>query len=204
MEKLTGLVMLIMCQLVLGDYELSIELNKFNNQFATMMTTFENGKCPMNKCLTYFKFCLLTDARQTDDEPECLSKFVTQIIGENVIDQEQFQLTTNSIKFRLTRDMIDDRDMFAGSGLYLLIQVLNFNEMDDMDAANLISEWKLPIRMVQLNKWIRYEHSVNFKLKQVFLFNYMLNCADDYYGSKCDMRKCLFYPVLTIKSYRKN
>jgi hypothetical protein len=187
---------------VRADYLLSIELNKFNNQFGTMLDGERASsivKCPREKCLTYFKFCLMTTADGPASDTVCLSKFVTQIIGENVIDEEQFELTTNSIEFRVNRELVNGEEQDYGSGdskVFLLIQALNYDETEDegqnvgaSKSANLISEWKLPIRLVKLNQWIRYEHSVNFKLKQIFIFNYMLNCADDYYGAKCDIRK---------------
>lgn len=215
-------------RLIKCEYILSIELNKFNNPNGLLQ---DGSKCPAPTCLTYFKFCLLPSQSQhpndsnnttttTSSSQECLSRFETEIIGANVIGEEQFQLTTNSIKFRLNSSwshsfeseasaanhaQVTDDDDDDTERLFLLIQVLNYEQKQQRndvrgggDSAtsdrrpsngDLISEWKLPIRFFKLNKWIRYENSVNFKLSQVFLFDYRLQCADDFYGAKCEIRK---------------
>lgn len=216
-----------------AEYILSIELNKFNNPNGLLV---DGTKCPASTCLTYFKFCLMyndnnnnkrnpTTTSGTADREECLSKFETDIIGANVIGEEQFQLTTNSIKFRLNSTwnrFEDDLDVINNNNiedyddqdrLYLLIQVLNYERVTKSPsqtpttttttASRLISEWKLPIRFFKLNKWIRYENSVNYKLRQVFLFDYRLECADDYYGPKCEIRKfpCTFLNFLVCNMF---
>lgn len=193
-----------------AEYILSIELNKFNNPNGFLIDGV--SKCPASTCLTYFKFCLIYTGSGQQQQDECLSKFETDIIGANVIGEEQFQLTTNSIKFRLNSTWnrfeessggvigvggAQDIDYVDNEQLVLLIQVLNYERSiqqpssQKTTSSRLISEWKLPIRFFKLNKWIRYENSVNYKLRQVFLFDYRLECADDYYGPKCEIRKSI-------------
>lgn len=173
------ILLIVLVQEINSEYILSIELNRFENPFGLLV---DGSKCE-SSCLTYFNFCL------TADNSECLSVLKTEILGGNVLNETHFSSMSNRIQFHLNSSWAEDRRQF-----YLAIQALNSENKPDK--SNVIGEWKLPIRFFELHKWIRYDNSVNSQLQQTFLFDYRLDCADDYYGTKCEIRNRKFYKYL--------
>ena len=161
------LLLIVFVQQINSEYILSIELNRFENPLGLLI---DGSKCE-SSCLTYFNFCL------TADNIECLSELKTELLGGNVLNETHFSSISNRIRFHLNSSWADDRRQF-----YLAIQALN------SENKGVIGEWKLPIRFFELHKWIRYDNSLNVKLQQTLLFDYRLDCADDYYGTKCEIR----------------
>lgn len=197
--QIFAIIVILTSSVSRAEYMLSIELNKFNNPNGLLV---DGSKCPAPTCLTYFRFCLMlqtnaparSDSVEGEKAPSCVSQIETGIIGANVIGEDQFLITTNSIRFRFNSTFTSNEQADVDDSLFLLIQALNYDMADSEHVhkpaakTRLISEWKLPIHFFNFNQWIRYENSVNYKLGQVFLFDYKLQCAEDYYGSKCENR----------------
>ncbi|CAF1084367.1 unnamed protein product, partial [Brachionus calyciflorus] len=104
--KILICILLAISSLVKCDYNLNIKMEYFKNE-ATHV-----GKSDKIK----FKFCLMGSS-----DNQCDSKLETQILGENVISEEQFKQTTEFLNFKILNSQISTRDYF----LNLSILVLN-------------------------------------------------------------------------------
>jgi hypothetical protein len=90
-----------------NNRKLRLEMYKFDNQygiksdrrccFDDTLTTTTCGR----KCSTFFSFCLKL---KTNDE--CISNFETQIIGENIIEKDSFNQTTDLIEFPISNHQL--------------------------------------------------------------------------------------------------
>jgi len=161
------------------NLNLRIKLQSFSNPFGVQADKqCCNENTNMCKCSTFFKFCL-----KRESEENCVDHFETQIIGENFITNEQFQLTTDSIIFNLNNNKNEE--------LYLVIEALNQNQQ--LNKAELISTWTFKMNVtgeVTLNKWKQFKQ-LNYKLNQQLSFAYQFECANNYHGSRCEQAQCL-------------
>jgi hypothetical protein len=183
-------VALIVLNKVNCNINLKIQLESFSNPFGVQA---DKQCCNQNtdlcKCSTFFKFCLRQESQES-----CMDHFETQIIGENFITNEQFQLTTDSILFNINNNRNNEE-------LYLVIEALNQNQQ--LNKAELISSWTFKLNItggVTLNNWKQFKQ-FNYKLNQQLSFTYQFECANNYYGAKCEQAKCLTGCALSKGGY---
>jgi hypothetical protein len=79
------------------NMNLKLEMYKFLNNYGVKA----DGRQCERKCLTFFSFCL-----KLRDIEGCLAEFETQIIGENSIEKDEFNQTTDLIEFPVSKEQL--------------------------------------------------------------------------------------------------
>lgn len=172
------LTIFVLNQAVMCSYNIEINLLNFENPHGILnnsdccSSSYRNGKCTI-QCSTNFKFCFKTNL-QSD---KCIKEQQTLIIGDNLISEEQFKLTTSFLEFTI--------DNKKNESIYLSIQAFN----DFENQKELISEWILPFETAEMNKIIKFSQT-NPRIYQKFTFNYSLKCSEGYYGQNCEYASC--------------
>lgn len=77
---------------------------------SSASTSMSNNKC-IRKCSTFFRFCLKLN-NENFKTSSCISEFETQVIGQNEINKEQFNQTTDLIEFPITNEQFKVSSLF--------------------------------------------------------------------------------------------
>lgn len=192
---------IITCVLLIAvtkcDMYLKLKMESFHNPHGIKQNLKPcfNSSNGVQKCLTYFRFCLTTSSQTSR---ECLSEFKTQIIGENTITSEQFKLTTNSIVFPIIGN--EQRNL---KQLNLFVEVYN-DLKEENEKSQLISEWKIDSIVLngKINEWSIFSQ-FNEILSQQMTFNFELECFSNYEGPFCQKRKLKFFLIFFYLKFKK-
>ena len=151
------------------DLELDIKMEYFSNPFGIKHNSRccfinniknETNICEKN-CLTVFRFCL----KLSNHEMPCISEFESEIIGANLISKEQFELTTDSLKFPLYKQYLP---------VVLLVQAYNgaVNEDELIHKSSL----ELDENEVDISEWKQFRNKDTIT-DQELAFSYKLKCV---------------------------
>ena len=186
MKIIMVILLLFIIAVVAHNRVLKLEMIKFSNNYGIkadrrccFASTIDNDERCERKCLTFFKFCLKTTTN--DDDSTCLSEFETQIIGENTIERDNFNQTTNLIEFPLQQS----------NQLILIIDIFNDKSVQLTHERELISKWILNLNGSSSSSSSGLFDYKNKYLNQQLVFEYKFVCSKGYTGVNCQNAICL-------------